>query len=87
MIYSAHLYSNFARCLVLRRAWNKDHQVWRTLHLYFGDPGASAKFLVSVGRVFCYQVRDFVCLIFSWVLCSLLLCCFIFGLVYSDGTR
>ncbi|XP_065599223.1 cystine/glutamate transporter-like isoform X3 [Cyrtonyx montezumae] len=61
MIYSAHLYSNFARCLVLCRAWNKDHQVWRTLHLYFGDPGASAKFLVSVGRVFCYQARQQCC--------------------------
>lgn len=65
MIYSVHLYLNFSRCLVLCRAWNKDHQVWRTLYLYFGDIRASTKFLISVGWVFCYQVRDFVCLPFA----------------------
>ncbi|XP_064312935.1 cystine/glutamate transporter isoform X1 [Phalacrocorax carbo] len=42
-------------CLVLCRAWNKNHQVWRTLYLHFGDTRASAKFPVPVGRVFCYQ--------------------------------
>lgn len=70
---------------MLCRAWNKDHQVWRTLHLYFGDPGASARFLVSVGRVFCYQVGDFVCLIFAG--CSAVCCCALFVSVFSYGAR
>lgn len=62
IIYLVHVYLNFSRCLVLCRAWNKNHQVWRTLYLHFGDTRASAKLLISVGRVFCYQVRDLVCL-------------------------
>ncbi|XP_062425859.1 cystine/glutamate transporter-like isoform X2 [Rhea pennata] len=50
-----------SRCLELCRAWNKNHQVWRTLYLHIGDIRASAKFLISVGRVFCYQACQQCC--------------------------
>lgn len=62
IIYLVHFYLNFSRCLELCRAWNKNHQVRWTLYLPFGDIRTSAKLLIPVGRVFCYQVRDLVCL-------------------------
>ncbi|XP_027655176.1 cystine/glutamate transporter-like isoform X1 [Falco biarmicus] len=56
-------------CLELCRAWNKNHQVWRTLYLHFGDTRASAKFLIPVGRVFCYQACQQCCGFFGvWTL-------------------